>query len=265
MAFKSANLGLLEVNTDEKGFCVDELDEICKQQKVTAVYLMSNANYPDTLDTDEERLKRLLALQRRYHFTIIEDDRFASWFTHQINPLLSLASELENPIIYLRPVSLLQEELSRLIIVASTVNLVSKISLKAADEGFHAYQSIANAANDLLLQKTDLKVQKVADKKVMELGCIVHEIFSASGFWKEEGIRKDAGVAFFIAPIAGRFPADIFKQLGAMNIRVANPVDYNAENIPLPGIRISLAWYIGKKTLKTDLLRLEKILRALVF
>lgn len=259
-AFKSVHLNLIEVSTDNEGFCVDELAEVCRQHHVYGVYLMSNANFPDTIHTVTERLELLAGLQREYGFAIIEDDRYASWFKSKGNRLLDLNRNNDMDIIYMRPVSLLHEQLCRLTIVAAKAERITQISVLAEQSGNQAYQAIANAAKDILIRGIDKKVELLMSEEIAEVTTVAREVFSKGDFWMEAGIMQHTGMGFYLVPKKGRFPEDIFRILNDLNICVVDPASYYL-GIDIPGLRISLAWYVGRKKLKSDLLKLVAVLK----
>lgn len=259
-AFESANLKLAEVSMDSKGFCVDELAELCRHHDVYGVYLMSNANFPDTVHTDAERLELLVDMQKEYGFTIIEDDRYASWFESKGNRLLDLNRKKDMDIIYLRPVSLLHEQLCRLTVVAAHEERIVQISHLAEKSGNQAYQSIANAAKDVLIKRIDKKVGLLMSKEIAEVTAVAREVLSAGNLWMEAGIMQDSGMGFYLVPRKGRFPEDIYEKLNALNISVVDPASY-CSGRDIPGIRLSLAWYVGKKTLRYDLIKIVSVLK----
>lgn len=248
-AFKSVHLKVIEVSIDHQGFCVDELEEVCRHHDVYGVYLMSNANFPDTIQTTMERLELLVGLQREYGFAIIEDDRYTSWFKSKGNRLLDLNRKNEIDIIYLRPVSLMHEQLCRLTVVAGKAERIVQISSLAEQSGNQAYQAIANATKDILVRGIDKEIELHMSAEIAEVTAVAQEVLSAGNLWMKEGVMQDAGMGFYLVPKKGRLPEDIFEKLNALNIRVVDPASY-CSGRDIPGIRLSLAWYVGKKKLR---------------
>jgi len=259
-AFESVHLELIEVSMDNEGFCVDELAEVCRQHEVYGVYLMSNANFPDTVHTTAERLELLAGLQKKYGFTIIEDDRYASWFKAKGNRLMGLNRNNDMDIVYLRPISLLHEQLCRLTVVAAKAERINQINLLAEQSGNQAYQAIANVAKDILVKGIDKDVELQLSEEIAEVTAVAREVFSKEDLWMETGIMQDMGMGFYLVPKKGRFPEDIFKILNASNISVVDPACY-CSGKDIPGIRLSLSWYVGKKKLKSDLTKVVSVLK----
>ncbi|HEY0176914.1 MAG TPA: GntR family transcriptional regulator [Pedobacter sp.] len=259
-AFASVNIQLVEIKTDENGFCVEELEAICTTYQVKGVYLMSNANFPDTIHTIKSRLELLVWLQRKYHFTIIEDDKFATWLAPKGNWLLDLADIQQDDIIYLRPVSLVHEQLCRLTIIAATKHRMAQIIQQAVNDGEQAYQAVAHAINEILKDGTDVKAMKRMSAEIAKVTQVATETLLETGLWKEQGIVLDAGMGFYLVPKQGRFPNDIFKTLKAQNINIVDPKQYLAGSA-IPGLRLSLGSYVGNKKLKPDLIRLSWFLK----
>lgn len=80
---------------DENGLVTDEIEKICKQQQIKAVYVTSHHHHPTTVTLSAERRIHLLNLAKEYNFAIIEDD-YDYDFNYNHAPILPLASHDTN-------------------------------------------------------------------------------------------------------------------------------------------------------------------------
>ncbi len=73
----------------------DEIEFLCKKQKIKAVFLTSHHHHPTTVTLSAKRRIHLLNLAKTYHFAIIEDD-YDYDFNYNHAPILPLASHDAN-------------------------------------------------------------------------------------------------------------------------------------------------------------------------
>ncbi|WP_197432985.1 hypothetical protein [Janthinobacterium sp. B9-8] len=69
----------------------DELEQLCQQRRLKAIYLTLHHQFPSTTMMPPERRMQLLALADRYGFIIIEDD-YDHEFHFARRPVFPLAS-----------------------------------------------------------------------------------------------------------------------------------------------------------------------------
>ena len=90
-AFKSCGAKVLSVGQDECGINVEELEQLCKQQAIRAVYVTPHHQFPTTVMMTAERRLKLLMLAEQYDFVIVEDD-YDHEFHFLHHPVFPLAS-----------------------------------------------------------------------------------------------------------------------------------------------------------------------------
>lgn len=73
-AFRNCGANVLSVNHDAEGIDVENLEQICLQHTIRAVYVTPHHQIPTTVTMSQRRKKRLLELADKYDFYIIEDD-----------------------------------------------------------------------------------------------------------------------------------------------------------------------------------------------
>lgn len=94
-AFLHQQAKLVRVLVDENGLITSQIEKICKQQKVKAVYVTSHHHHPTTVTLSAKRRIHLLNLSKQYNFAIIEDD-YDYDFNYNHAPILPLASHDTN-------------------------------------------------------------------------------------------------------------------------------------------------------------------------
>ena len=86
---------LQRVTVDADGIVTEEIELLCKQQPIKAVYVTSHHHHPTTVTLSAKRRIHLLNLARQYNFAIIEDD-YDYDFNYNHAPILPLASHDAN-------------------------------------------------------------------------------------------------------------------------------------------------------------------------
>lgn len=89
--FEQMGATLVKVKVDENGIDVDEIEEICKKNPPSLLYIIPHHHHPTTVTLSAERRSQLLELIRQYRFPVIEDD-YDYDFHYENSPILPLAS-----------------------------------------------------------------------------------------------------------------------------------------------------------------------------
>ncbi|WP_299216796.1 PLP-dependent aminotransferase family protein [uncultured Aquimarina sp.] len=89
--FTEASGVIKRVSVDAQGINTNEIETICKQQPISAIYVTSHHHHPTTVTLSAERRMHLLDLAQQYNFAIIEDD-YDYDFHYSNAPILPLAS-----------------------------------------------------------------------------------------------------------------------------------------------------------------------------
>ncbi len=93
--FLNQHAKLERVLVDENGIVTEEIEKLCKQQQIKAVYVTSHHHHPTTVTLSAKRRIDLLNLAQQYNFAIIEDD-YDYDFNYNHAPILPLASHDTN-------------------------------------------------------------------------------------------------------------------------------------------------------------------------
>lgn len=83
------------VKVDKNGLVTQDIENLCKHQKIKAVYVTSHHHHPTTVTLSAKRRIQLLNLSKQYNFAIIEDD-YDYDFNYNHAPILPLASHDKN-------------------------------------------------------------------------------------------------------------------------------------------------------------------------
>lgn len=91
MIFQKKGVKIVTIPIDDEGIDVDEVREICKQQKIRMLYITPHHHYPTTVTLSAHRRLELLNLAHEFGFIILEDD-YDYDFHYDKSPILPLAS-----------------------------------------------------------------------------------------------------------------------------------------------------------------------------
>lgn len=90
-AFESCGARVLSVGMDAQGMKMAELEDLCRQYRVRAVYVTPHHQFPTTVMMTADRRLKLLMLAEQYDFAIVEDD-YDHEFHFSHHPMFPLAS-----------------------------------------------------------------------------------------------------------------------------------------------------------------------------
>lgn len=90
-AFRACGAQVLSVGQDAQGLRVGELEDICRRQRIRAIYVTPHHQFPTTVMMSADRRLKLLMLAEQYDFAIIEDD-YDHEFHFSHHPVMPLAS-----------------------------------------------------------------------------------------------------------------------------------------------------------------------------
>ncbi len=125
--FQRAGAKTIYANMDDGGIVIDDLERLCDNHTVRAVYLTPHHQFPTTVSLRPDRRLRLLELSKRKGFFIIEDDYDHEFhFDHQ--PLLPLASATLESTVYIGSMSKLISPSLRVGYFVSNAELVQRAS-----------------------------------------------------------------------------------------------------------------------------------------
>lgn len=156
---------VIEIAVDEEGIDTDQIEQICKKKKITAVYVIPHHHYPTTVTLSVERRMKLLELSNSYSFAIIEDD-YDYDYHYASSPYLPLASaHHQGNIIYIGSFSKLLDPSLRIGFMIAPKNFIAQCTSlrKIIDVGGDGYMQNALAE---LIKTGELKRHLNKAKKI---------------------------------------------------------------------------------------------------
>ena len=119
---------LVEIPVDEAGIQTQELERLCRQMSIRAVFTMPHHHNPTTVSLSAERRMHLLQLANQYQFAIIEDD-YDYDFHYASSPILPMASsDSAGVVIYVGSLSKTIAPGLRMGFIVAPINLIQDFS-----------------------------------------------------------------------------------------------------------------------------------------
>lgn len=254
---RTAGKDIAFLKAESSGLMMDELEALCKIKNPGIVYLSSGAPYPVNWFGDQVKMNRLKALQAEYLFIVLLDNRYPGLIS--ISELEPMIKEFDNSsVLYLRPATLLNRKLSEINVIAGPKKMISALKKQYKGPGMLMCPIIAYTLWELLELGVINKYEKKLFGKIPELMEVARSVFRESGLWKEKFISGNKGWFFYLEPLAGNLPEDIYEQLLAEQIYTINRSNSHHEGNFGKGVLISTAAYLNKFRLAPDLSRLIK-------
>lgn len=82
---------IIRVKVDQWGINTKQIEKICQEKEIRAVYIIPHHHHPTTVSLCADRRMKLMMLAEQYKFAILEDD-YDYDFHYQSAPILPLAS-----------------------------------------------------------------------------------------------------------------------------------------------------------------------------
>lgn len=241
-----------------------ELEEECNKGDVAAVYFACSAIFPDGLNRGAEVLEKLFALYTQYGFNLLFDNPFPLQATlPQLNP--EPACTADQYILYACHATFLDGDIASATIVGCTAEKIIN-QLKKKYKGRSTQLSPFTAYTLLDLHKSG-KLQKFEKLGLASIVLLVDaakaELLAAED-WRREFILQQQGFFFYLEPVRGRFPRDVYTKLAKQNIFIMDLSAYRSGNAYANGVLISIAHYTDEKTMINDLRKLTAILKKMI-
>lgn len=196
--FRETGATLKTVEIDNDGINIEELEALCLNTKIKAVYVTPHHQFPTTITMKAGRRIQLLELSLKYHFAIIEDDYDHEYHFGAGNKLALASSEKSANVIYISSLSKLIAPAIRVGYVTgpatfmeSLVNLRVQIDRQGDTILEHA---IAELMEDGTIKRHARKVVAIYKERRDLMESCLHENFgNAISFNKPTG-----GLAFWV-------------------------------------------------------------------
>lgn len=262
-AVTGAGFQVIIVQTDSSGMMMENLEEILSKRNVGIVYVRNRSVMPCRQILDAESVERLLQLQLKFKFILIEDDQYATFYKDKLHLLMKKALHRKSNVIYIRPVSRVHQAFVDLyIVVAGAKSIKSLIELfqkvgKIVCARFCCTISILFHEN--ILRKYEAKMHRETENIIMKARSLLQE----SGLWKREGLFCENGWFFYLEPRCGSLSADIIDRLQKEHIYTMDISNFDRKHVK-NSIILSIAAYLDGDHLEDDILRLNEVIHKVI-
>jgi len=240
-AFLANGAKVVTVRVDAQGLRLDDLEKVCRAQRVRCVYLTPHHQFPTTVLLPPERRLRLLTLADQFGFAIIEDDYDHDFhFSHR--PMLPLASADQwGKVAYIGSLSKLLTPSLRSGYIAGAGQFVDRIAeeiLLIDRQGDPATElAVADMMDAGEIRRHARKVLRVYDDRRMLFADLLKKEFGSA----VEFDVPDGGLAFWV-----RFDDSIDLAARATTarshgVRFLPGATYSMSGEPTSGVRLGFA------------------------
>lgn len=262
-AVTGAGYNVKVVKTDSSGMMMESLEEIVSMRNVGIVYVRSRSVMPRRQTLSLESVGRLLELQVKYKFIIIEDDQYAAFYEKKPHILMQKACTDKANVIYIRPVSRAHQEFVDLHIVVAQAKLISRLSELFQKVGKIASTRLLWTVTELLrkniLHKYEARVRRKMGITIMK----ARNLLLDSGLWKLEGLFCENGWLFYLELTRGHLSVDIIDLLQKEHIYVMDIADFDSSYVR-NSIVLSTAAYLDGDHLEDDIHRLNEVVHKVI-
>jgi len=236
----------------------------CETSSVGIFYLSSRISFPSGTSLNIQQIEQLLRLQEQYKFIIVEDDRYASIYPNTPNVFMGHIYQRKVAVIYLRPLTHVNEFLNTINIIAGPKKLICRLKSVMKDSNDKPRLVVLKALSDLVLSTSVSSYEKRINRAVKKINILTQQVLEESGLWKQEDINVKGGWYFFLRPKNGRLPTDFYQELASRHIYVIDPKQFDFPAYTEPGLIISIAGYLHDSSLRHDLEVLNSHLKEMI-
>jgi GntR family transcriptional regulator/MocR family aminotransferase len=219
-AFRSCGATILTVGLDEHGIRLDELEVLCRNNKIRAIYVTPHHQFPTTVMMTAERRLGLLMLADLYNFVILEDD-YDHEFHFSHHPVFPLASvDRTGRVIYVGSLSKVLAPGLRIGYVVASPNFIDKCATEIMLIDRQGNSVTELAASELIdageVKRHIRKSFKVYNERRVLLATLLRkELFDFVDF-----DMPDGGLAFWIRLKSNMKTEDIMSRALEEKIRI---------------------------------------------
>jgi GntR family transcriptional regulator/MocR family aminotransferase len=258
-AFKSCGAHILHVAHDDEGIDVVNLELLCIQYKIRAVYVTPHHQIPTTVTMSLTRRKQLLALAEQYNFYIIEDDSGHEFnFTEEV--ALPIASEqTSNHVIYVGSLSQILAPSFRIgYIVApkETINRCANyVNLIDRQGDMVSELAIAELLHTGEIKRHHLRTLKIYQERRALISQLILNELSEFVSCK----KANSGLSLWLDINPSINVEALMQNAIAERISITPVSDFSAENQKVQAIRLGFA-HLNEYEIRTGIQRLKDVL-----
>ncbi|SDL26764.1 MocR-like pyridoxine biosynthesis transcription factor PdxR [Siphonobacter aquaeclarae] len=194
--FRQAGAVLIPVAVDASGIRTDDLESICRQGPIKAVYVTPHHQFPTTVSLKADRRMHLLRLSRQYGFAVVEDD-YDYEYHFGLRSVLPLAS-LDPDVIYIGSLSKLIAPAVRIGYLTGPVPFVDAVAalrMRIDRQGDTIMENaVAELMDEGIVSRHTRKAFSVYSRKRSRMEALLHQYL---GDQVMVG-RPEGGLAFWV-------------------------------------------------------------------
>lgn len=237
-AFRMLGARIVPVGLDEGGMDVDAVEEICRKERVKAVFVTPHHQFPTTVALRPSRRLRLVDLARNYGFAIIEDD-YDHEFHFQSQPLLPVAAYAPGEVVYIGSLSKLLLPALRIGYIAAPTQMIDALAHMVSLNDGMGNSITENAAASLIesgeVRRHARKARKIyADRRAHFATSLQSALGDRVTFRLPEG-----GLAFWLQ--FERDLADVEARAAKENLHFASYQSFKTHHGAPSGLRLGFA------------------------
>ena len=248
-------------NFDEE---LNLLAQHCSTKKVGFVYLSARVSCPFKDLLSKRKIMDLLALQRKFKFVLVNDDRYSALYPHTTDILLKSAFEMKADLIHLMPLTSFHSILNEIELIVGPALLIARLRRKFRAAGKSISAVTALSLKEILKNQELLRHEKIVLKKLTALMRLAGHVFHESGLWKAEGLFLTEGWFIYLEPVNGQLPDDIIDSLAKENISVMDLSSSLNDQGKVSVICLSMAAHIGNRNVKNDIITFNNVCKNLI-
>ena len=257
--FRHAGAELVPISVNEKGICIENIEEVLSKHSIKAIYTTPHHQYPTTVSMSLDRRIRLIELSNHYGFTIIEDD-YDSDFHFGQRPIAPISSlNMAQHIIYIGTLSKMISETIRVGYLVAKPEVIQQIGQLRSIIDQQGDNIMEHAVLELIetgiIKKHIRKVSKIyKDKCDYMIQLIDQYLEDKVTFRKPEG-----GLAIWLQLNKEQDLNVLYLKLKAKGVSILELKKYSLNN-KVNGIRLGYA-SISKEQMKTAIIILSKVIQ----
>ena len=257
--FQSFGATVVNIGLDQDGMKIEELEKLCKEVKLKAVYVTPHHQFPTTAMMSKERRLRLLMLAEQYDFYIIEDD-YAHEFHFSGDSVFPLASYgVSDRILHIGSLSKILAAGLRLGYLIAPSQFISKCADEITMIDIQGNLIMEMAVSELMetgeLNRHVRKASKIYEDRRLQLEMLIRRELPAF----VEFSLPEGGLAFWIKLKQPTNVAAFVEQSEKNKLRVVPASIFSNDNEEVVGIRLGFA-SLNSKELEQAISRLKKTL-----